>query len=99
MMLTGIALACFLHPATAYRAATFHIVRSHFQFYMPVLNDEPCLKRLTTLVLHFHHVGLALTEQLTANLLRHFHPMHLAVDDELATPTLLCRAITTESQR
>ena len=99
MMLTGIALASFLHPATAYRTAAFHIVRSHFQLYTTVLNNEPCLKRLATLVLHFHHVGLAITEQLTANLLRHFHPMHLVVDDELATSTLLCRAIATESQR
>ena len=99
MIFTGIALTRFLHPSTAYRAAAFHIVRYEIKMHFTILDDEHGQEWLVLLVLHLHDARPTLTEQLTANLLRHFHPMHLAVDDELATPTLLGRAVATESQR
>ena len=98
MVLTGITLTRFLHSSTAYRAAAFHIVRHKIQMHFTILDDEHGQEWLVLLVLHLHDARPALTEQLTANLLRHFHPMHLAVDDELTTPTLLGRAVATESQ-
>ena len=98
MMLTGIPLAGFLHSATTYRAASFHVVCLHFQFHLAILYDEPRQKWLPTFVPHLQYVSSALREQLTTYLLSHLHPMHLAVDDELTTPTLLGRTVATESQ-
>jgi hypothetical protein len=63
-----------------------------------MLDGESCLKWLATLVLHFHHISSATGKELTANLSGYFHPMYLAVDNELATPTLLGRAVATISQ-